>query len=47
MTASAVCISLDYIRAYPDEIEPAITANAAVEDALVASLTTDGVVTIP
>jgi hypothetical protein len=46
MTADAVCVSLAYIRAYPDEIEHAIAANDAVEDALVASLTTEGVVTI-
>ena len=41
-----VRISLDYIRAYPDEINHAIAANEAAEDELVASLTPDRVVTI-
>lgn len=46
ISADAATVSLDYIRAYPDEIDRAIAANEAAEDALVASLTPDGIITI-
>jgi len=44
---TAVIVALDYIRAFPDEIEHDIVEHEAAEDHLLATLPADNIIVVP